>query len=130
MSDTVAVEAVGAVGIVLVAIIGLLGTLLGRRQARTEDKIDALAAPIEATRDNLQNGHASYLRDDIDLIGARVAQVERDVRSRDETILAEIRGLRKDIGRIGDRDNLQAAETLALREDIARVEARITEYEK
>ncbi len=128
--EAVAVEAVAVVGSILVAIVGLIGVVIARRHKNLEQATAVI-------RENVQNSHETNLRDDIDKIAdrserteTRLAQVERDVRSNHEMILAELRGMRRDIGRLSDRDNLLAQDDLELRKQLGGVAKQLHNYEK
>ncbi len=135
MSEAVVVQIIIQAGVLLSAIIaGVFGIIHTRRQkqrdAEAKQRDAATSAKLELVHKHVANSHATILRDDIGEIAARVEQVERDGRARDEMILSELRGLRRDIGRLGDADIQQATERAELRRKVDHLDDRYHELEK
>jgi hypothetical protein len=96
LEPTVQSALVTGAGTVLVALIGVVAELL-RRQHKA---LDAVKQHTEATHDQVQNGHPSNLRDDVDRLLVGVDQV-LDGQARHDQLLrghaAEIGGLRQEL---------------------------------
>lgn len=135
MTEAVVVQIIIQAGVLLSAIIaGVFGIIHTRRQkardAAAKKRDAATSQKLEVVQQHVANSHGTILRDDIDKIAARVEQVERDGRARDEMILSELRGLRRDIGRLGDADIQQATERAELRKKVDHLDDRYHELEK
>ena len=89
MSDAIVVSIIAAVGAVVVA-------WLGR-------KIIAIQKDSTATREQVQNDHTPNLREELDERHHEVMHSQRRLEKHIEGMSADIRGMRKDIGRIDDR---------------------------
>lgn len=130
MTEPVIIQIIIQGGVILGAIIaGIFGIIHTRRQKQRDqqavERDRATSEKLEVVREHVQNSHATNLRDDLDAIAAlieavsaRLELVERDGRARDETIMSEVRGVRRDVGRLGDSDIQQAAERADLRKKV------------
>lgn len=127
-----------APGGVIVVVVGGIFAVVQSRKARKRDEV------TEVIREQVQNSHGTNLRDDIDKVmtvtatlesnvttlDERLRDVERAQRSQHELILAEMRGMRRDIGRLGDADLQQAEERNQIRQKVDDLGDRYHELER
>ena len=90
MSDEVLVAVVTTIGVVLSAVVTGGFAILHKTQKNRDEKNQQVQ---ETIREQVQNSHGTNLRNDIDRVLAVVESVQGDVR-----------GIRKDVGRLDQRD--------------------------
>lgn len=76
-------------------------------RAETLQILDGLQRDAAHTREQVTNSHASNLRDDVDDIARVLATVAEQLRRLDASArntAADVRGLRRDVGRLSDVD--------------------------
>ena len=121
MSEGVIVALIAAGGSVAVTIVGGIFGLLQLRKHRKQAKEQS--ATLEVVRDQVQNSHGTNLRHDLDRVIEAVTRTEAAV----GYVADEIKGIRKDIGRLDSRDLEDAAD---LRHTRDRLNRRIDDLER
>ena len=91
MSDGALAALITAAGAIVVALVGVLSVWVQNRKH---------SSAIEVVRSQVQNSHGTNLRDDLDVIRSLIeAQGEKQ-----DSLASDVRGVRKDIGRLDERD--------------------------
>ena len=95
-----------------VAIIGVIGGIITVivQQRRQRKHTTAQAKTLEIVRDQVQNSHGTNLRNDIDVV------------------LSELRGLRKDVGRLDDRDLERGRDMRDLRQAVTEIDKKLDDH--
>jgi len=109
MSEAVWLAILGPGGLAAL-IVGGVFAIVHNRKAKKRDEV------TEVIRSQVQNSHGTNLRDDVDKIMALVARVEGAVTS----VASDVRGIRKDIGRLDERDLDDVAELRSVRDALNR----------
>lgn len=105
------VQSIASAGLVLVAVVtvGLPLLLSIRKKAgAAATSAGAAAADAKAAREQVQNSHETNFRDDHDekhtAVMSAIAGVESRMDARFTNLEGDIRGVRRDIGRLADAD--------------------------
>lgn len=93
---SIIVQGIATSGVVLVALLPLL--------LSTRKKVTAAAVDAKAARAQVENSHTANFRDDHDEKHGEVMDAIKRVDRRVENVEADLRGARRDIGRLADAD--------------------------
>lgn len=118
MSEQLLLTLITAFSAIAVSIVSGMFLVASSRQKRHNAVV---SQKLDVVRHQVENEHSTNLRDDLDRVEQHVIENERSARAADEMILGEIRGIRRDIGRLADRDLQQAADTRALANEVAMI---------
>ncbi len=96
MNEFLSVTITG-LSLIAVAIITMITTLI------TRGKLEHVKRDAAATREQVQNNHSTNFREELDERHAEVTRGQERIYRHLEGVSSDVRGIRKDIGRIDDR---------------------------
>ncbi|UOQ58086.1 DUF2746 domain-containing protein [Leucobacter allii] len=114
MTEAVVVALITAASGVAVAVVGGIFLLLQNRRQKRRDA--HVSEKLEVVREQVQNSHGTNLRDDLDRIADGLMQLGKNV----EGLASDLRGVRRDIGRLDRRDIEDGADLRDLRQEFNR----------